>query len=222
MTVTVVTYAEPMSRWQPNARGRLMQAALELYAERGYDQVTVAEIAERAGLTERTFFRHFTDKREVLFSGEVDDQVLAALRAAPDSASPIDAVTTALTAAGALLEERRAFARQRHAVIDANPRLQERELTKFASLSSAITDILRRRGLDATAASLTAEAGVTVFKTAYQRWIVEDNRHDFAALVRDSLAELRAVTSGVPAQPSNERQVDQTTDRSSSHASSRT
>ena len=81
-----------MGRWEPDARGRLMQAALELYGERGFEQTTVAEIAQRAGLTERTFFRHFADKREVLFSGEVDDLVLSALADARPSAAPIDAI----------------------------------------------------------------------------------------------------------------------------------
>ena len=142
-----------------------MQAALELYGERGFDQTTVAEIAERAGLTERTFFRHFADKREVLFSGEVDDLVLNALVDAPRSATPMEAVAAALEAAGDLLEERRDLVRQRQAVIAANPRLREREVIKFARLASAMTDVLRRRGVDELAASLTAEAGIAVLKT---------------------------------------------------------
>lgn len=173
-----------------------MQAALELYGERGFDQTTVAEIAQRAGLTERTFFRHFADKREVLFSGEVDDLVMNALVDAPASASPIDAVAAALEAPDALLAERRDFVRRRQAVIAANPRLQERELVKFATLAVEIADVLRRRGVGATAARLTAEAGVAVFKTAFERWIVEDNRRDFRALVRESLEQLRTEVSG--------------------------
>src|SRR5690349_7718799 len=95
-----------MTRWQPNARGRLRQAALELYGERGYDEVTVAQIAERAGLTERTFYRHFADKREVVFSGEVHRVLVSALAAAPASMTPIAAITAALDAAGAVLDER--------------------------------------------------------------------------------------------------------------------
>jgi AcrR family transcriptional regulator len=184
-----------MSRWQPDARGRLRRAALELYGERGFDQTTVAEIAQRAGLTERTFFRHFADKREVLFSGEVHDLLMNTLVDAPRSATPIEAVTAALEAAGGLLEERRDLTRQRQAVIAANPSLRERELIKFATLASEMADALRRRGVDASAASLTAEAGIAVFKSAFERWLDEDNRRSFRALVRESLDELRAVTA---------------------------
>jgi AcrR family transcriptional regulator len=173
-----------------------MQAALELYSERGFDQTTVAEIAKRAGLTERTFFRHFADKREVLFSGEVDDLVLNTLVDAPRSATPMNAVATALEAAGDLLEERRDLVRRRQAVIAANPALRERELIKFARLASAMTDVLRRRGVDDSAASLTAEAGIAVLKSAFERWIDEDNERDFRQLVRESLDELQAVTAG--------------------------
>src|SRR5579872_7436520 len=102
MSVTVVKYARGMSRWEPNARGRLEQAALELYVERGFDQTTVAQIAQRAGLTERTFFRHFTDKREVLFwgAGALQELLVSTVAGAPASAAPIDAVGAALEVAG--------------------------------------------------------------------------------------------------------------------------
>src|SRR5216683_5817416 len=142
-----------MSRWEPNARGRLEQAALELYIERGFEQTTVAEIAKRAGLTERTFFRYFADKREVLFAGagSLQDFLVGTLASAPDSAAPIDAVALALEAAGALLQERREYARQRQAVIAANAELQERELIKLASLSAALAATLRQRGVPDTA-----------------------------------------------------------------------
>src|SRR5215475_10047386 len=102
-----------MSRWQPNARGRLEQAALDLYTERGFDQTTVAEIAQRAGLTERTFFRHFADKREVLFWGQdaLMQLVTTQIADAPDSASPLETVGGALRAVGEIFEGRRAHAR---------------------------------------------------------------------------------------------------------------
>src|ERR687888_491425 len=126
-----------MSRWQPNARGRLEAAAPELYLERGFEQTTVAEIARRAGLTERTFFRHFADKREVLFggAGALQELLVSEVASAPDSAAPLDAVAAALEAAGALLQERREFARQRQTIITANAELQERELIKLATLA---------------------------------------------------------------------------------------
>ena len=188
-----------MGRWEPNARGRLEQAALELYIERGFEQTTVAEIAARAGLTERTFFRHFADKREVLFAGAdmLQDLLVSTVASAPDSAAPIDAVAAALEAAGAVLQERREYARRRQAVIAANAGLQERELIKLASLASALADALRRRGVTDPAASLTAEAGIAVFKIAFERWVSETGEADLPQLLRASLDGLRAGTAGV-------------------------
>ena len=187
-----------MGRWEPNARGRLEQAALELYVERGFEQTTVAEIAERAGLTERTFFRHFADKREVLFAGAgaLQELLVTAVVGAPDSVAPLEAVAAALEAAGALLQERREYARRRQAVIDANTALQERELIKLAALASALADALRRRGVADPAASLTAEAGIAVFKIAFERWISETSPLSLPQLIRGSLDELKAETAG--------------------------
>ena len=187
-----------MGRWEPNARGRLEQAAMELYVDRGFEQTTVAEIAKRAGLTERTFFRYFADKREVLFAGagSLQDFLVGTLASAPDSAAPIDAVAVALEAAGALLQERREYSRQRQAVIAANTELQERELIKLASLASAIAGALRRRGVTDPAASLAAEAGIAVFKIAFECWVNEASQPDLPRLIRESLDELKAVTAG--------------------------
>jgi AcrR family transcriptional regulator len=187
-----------MSRWEPNARGRLERAALDLYIERGFDQTTVAEIAARAGLTERTFFRHFADKREVLFAGAagLQDFLVSTLASIPDSAAPIDAVAAALEAAGAVLQERRESARQRQAVIAANTELQERELIKLAALAAAMAGVLRQRGVSDPAASLTAEAGIAVFKIAFERWINDTSQRDLPQLIRESLDALKAVTAG--------------------------
>ena len=198
MSVAVINYDSQMTRWQPNGRGRLEQAALALYGERGFENTTVAEIAARAGLTERTFFRHYADKREVLFSGAdaLQELLVSNVAGAPGSIAPIDAVGAALEAAGALLQQRREYARQRQAIIAANTELQERELIKLASLASATADTLRRRGVSDPAASLTAEAGIAVFKIAFERWVQETNQRDLPELIRDSLDELKAVTAG--------------------------
>ena len=188
-----------MARWEPDARGRLAQAALALYGENGYENTTVAEIAQRAGLTERTFFRHFADKREVLFGGgsALQELIVSVVADAPDSQAPIDAAAAGLEAAGEqfFVHEHRDFSRQRQAVIASNPDLQERELTKLAALSTAIADALRRRGLDDPAATLTAEVAIAVFRTAFERWIDETNRDDFPQLVRESLDQLKALTA---------------------------
>lgn len=187
-----------MARWEPDSRGRLEQAALALYAERGYENTTVAEIAARAGLTERTFFRHFADKREVLFWGGrmLEELVVGAVDAAPESASPIDAVTVALEATGPMFEERRDSARRRQRVIDANTELRERELIKLESLASALADALRRRGVADPAATLTAEAGIAVFRVAFARWVSDSDSRDLPQHIRESLDELQAVTAG--------------------------
>jgi AcrR family transcriptional regulator len=185
-----------MSRWEPNARGRLEQAALELYRERGFDQATVAEIAERAGLTERTFFRYFADKREVLFGGQdaLREIYTAAIAGVPDSATPAEAVAAALTAAVPVFHQRHELARQRQAVVAANPGLQERELLKRESLAAAMAGALRERGVADPAASLAAEAGMIAFKTAYARWVSDPGERDLALLIRESLDQLKVMT----------------------------
>ncbi len=171
---------------------------MELYSERGFEQTTVAEIAARAGLTERTFFRHFADKREVLFAGadQLQEIVVSAVISAPDSATPIDAAAAGVEAAGALLQERREFARQRQTVIAANAELRERELIKLASLAAAIAEALRRRGVKDPAASLAAEAAIAAFRIGFERWASKAKAPALPWLIRDSLDELRAVTAG--------------------------
>src|SRR5664279_4589818 len=182
-----------VGRWEPNASGRLRQAAMELYLERGFEQTTVAEIAERAGLTARTFFRHFADKREVLFAGSVSlqEHLVGALDDAPDSASPMAAVSAALAAAAAALGQHREYSRQRQAVIAANVELRERELIKMASLAVALADGLRRRGVADPNASLAAEAGVAVLRVAFERWVSEPDDQDLWHVMRESLDQLK-------------------------------
>ncbi len=187
-----------MARWKPGAQARLEKAALALYRERGFAQATVAEIAERAGLTERTFFRYFADKREVLFSGRdaLRDRLVDALDNAPSSLSAIDAVGAAIEATAGLFEQRKEFARKRQAIIAENPELQERERIKLASLAAELAEGLRRRGVGDPAASLAAEMGVTVFRIAFDRWINEPSARSLAAVMRDSLNELKLVSAG--------------------------
>ncbi|HET9078761.1 MAG TPA: TetR family transcriptional regulator [Acidimicrobiales bacterium] len=191
-----------MGRWEPNARGRLEQAAMELYVERGFDNTTVAEIASRAGLTERTFFRHFADKREVLFGGApaLEERLVGAVLDAPAATAPLDAVALALEAAGSFFEGNRDRVRSRQMVVESNPELRERELIKLASLASALADALRRRGVQDPAAALAAEAGLAVFRVALGRWIHGAGAGDLAAELRASFDELRAVTT--PRRPS--------------------
>jgi AcrR family transcriptional regulator len=198
MSATVVSYHLSMGRWQPDARGRLTQAAFELYGERGFEQTTVAEIAERAGLTERTFFRHFADKREVLFAGAdaLQELLVDTVAKAPDSAAPLETVAAALEAAGAFIQAGGELARQRQAIIAASAELQERELIKLASLASALADALRRRGVEDPAAGLAGEAGIAVFRIAFERWVKATNRQDLPQVINALFDELKAVTAG--------------------------
>lgn len=186
-----------MVRWEPNARGRLEQAAMQLFTERGYDQTTVADIAERAGLTERTFFRHYADKREVLFGGSslLQGVMIKALAGTPESAAPITAVANAVVAAGELLEERRPFSRKRNAVISAHPELQERELIKMATLSAALADELRGRGIDEPSARLIAEAGIAVFRVAFAQWVSGADERELPEIMRALFTDLPRVVA---------------------------
>jgi AcrR family transcriptional regulator len=186
-----------MGRWEPNARERLAEAALQLYGERGYEQTTVAEIAKRAGLTERTFFRHYADKREVLFAGSpLQELFTGAVADAPESASPTEVLAAGLDAAGEMFADRREHARRRQAVVEAHPELRERELIKLASLSAALADTLRRRGVPEPTASLTAETGIAVFKVGFARWIAPSEERGMPELMRELLDELRKVVAG--------------------------
>jgi AcrR family transcriptional regulator len=171
---------------------------MELYSERGFDATTVAQIAERAGLTERTFFRHFADKPDVLFDGAaaLQEYLVGRVAAAPPSLSALDTVVTALaeTAAG-VFEDRREFARRRQAIVAANAELAQREVVKLALLGSAAAGALRERGFEDPAASLAAEAGIAIFKIAFERWTRDDGARSLSRLITataDDLARLAA------------------------------
>lgn len=180
---------------------------MELYQERGFDQTTVADIAVRAELTERTFFRYFADKREVLFGGSdaLRQLLVATIGEAPTASSPLDVVAAALESTSPVFEERRDFARKRRAIIAAHAELQERELIKFASLASAMKEALRERGVASSIASLAADAGIAVFRSAFQRWLDDAKKRDIGYHVREALRELKTVAAGEPERRSSSR-----------------
>ncbi|WP_042395277.1 TetR family transcriptional regulator [Streptacidiphilus carbonis] len=186
-----------MGRWEPNARGRLGRAAMELYVERGFDQTTVADIAERAGLTKRTFFRHYADKRDVLFVGTalLTEVVARAVTEAPADLSPVAATTRALEAAAGIVQERPEDVRMRQAVIDAHVELQERELVKLAALATDLAAALQARGVDVWTARLLAETGLAAFRVAFARWIADNAEGPLTRLVTDSMEELAAAVA---------------------------
>lgn len=192
-----------MTRWQPGTPDRLRSAALELFATRGFEQTTAADIARAVGLTERTFFRHFADKREVIFAGQ--DQLVATIVDAVSTAAtgepPMAAVARGIAAAGGhFTGDRRESARQRQVVVDANPSLQERERHKLARLADSVAGALRARGVPEPAATLAGETGATVFTVAFGQWITDGETRPFGEVAAAVLAELTAVLN--PAAPS--------------------
>jgi AcrR family transcriptional regulator len=179
-----------MSRWEPNAAERLVAAAVELFAERGYDAVTIVEIAERAGLTKRTLFRHFSDKREILFHGQDSyrDLFAAAIRDTPAEGSPLEAIRAAATVfAAGFAYERREFLAKRQAVINDTPELQERDLLKAASLTAAMVTALTQRGVELVTAKLTANIGALALGDAFHDWLQPGNKESMATLSQRAL-----------------------------------
>jgi AcrR family transcriptional regulator len=171
---------------------------MDLFAERGFEATTVAGIAERAGVTERTFFRHFADKREVLFAGEeqLEAVFVDAIADAPADASLKGLLVAALDAGGGALQDMRGrdFARARNEIITANEQLQERELLKMAKLSHAVTAALVARGVADVPARLAGDLVVSVFGTAFARWVTPGETRDLVELQREGLAVISDLT----------------------------
>lgn len=190
-------YDSGVPRWTEDARGRLQRAALELFMERGYEQVTVAQIAERAGLTRRSFFNHFTDKREIFFAGADAFQahVVACMTAAPSGLDPFEAATAALASAGEEIAKMAGDAAGPvRALIEASAELRERDLAKMLAVTCAMADTLVDRGATARVADLTARAAVMAFTVAFQDWTNHPER-DLAALMHTASVDLRRVIS---------------------------
>ncbi|GAA1299953.1 TetR family transcriptional regulator [Planotetraspora silvatica] len=185
-----------MARWQPDAHGRLEAAALELFRERGFDQTTVTDIAARAGLDKRTFYRLFGDKREALFSGgKLLEEVLVKAVAETDAA-PFETVIAAFhQVADEIFADRLDLVRVRQSIIEGSPELKERELRKMGSLAAAVAAALRAKGVGETPAILATESGVTVFRVAFARWVAPGSDALLTDLIAEVAAELRAVTS---------------------------
>ncbi|MEV5953025.1 helix-turn-helix domain-containing protein [Streptomyces sp. NPDC051987] len=189
-----------MARWQPNARLRLVQAAIDLFGEQGYDSTTVAQIAERAGLTKTTFFRHFPDKCEVLFAGQEEHGRLLAegAAAAAGTATPLEAVAAALDAlAASFTPEQRAFGPRLMRVIDSDSELRERAAFKRLTLATTLATALGERGVTEPTASLAAHLGAQAFSDAFARWITPANDRPLSDLARESLDALREATAAL-------------------------
>ena len=195
MSAAVIITLLSMGRWQPDARGRMKRAAMDLGAERGFEQTTAGDIAEHAGVTERTFFRHFADKREVLFDGSeaLLQSTREAIVAAPADLSPLETALLGIAAATELVVDDRDHAVRRWQIITANPSLQERELLKLATMADTTAEALRNRGIAEPAASLAAHNAVTVFRVAYSRWVSTPESPVFTACFKETAAALRTL-----------------------------
>ncbi|MDH6139358.1 MULTISPECIES: TetR/AcrR family transcriptional regulator [Kitasatospora] len=190
-----------MPRWKPDARQRLVVAALGLFAEQGYDETTVAQISERAGLTRSTFFRHFADKREILTAGQKALSRLLAegIDAAPADATPMTAVAAGLErASGEMTSFNREISPLLHAAIEANAELQERNALKSIGMATAMVEALKRRDVPEPTAHVAAELGVLAFKLGFSRWADpsrDENPGELATHTRAAFDELRAAAA---------------------------
>ncbi|MFD4637544.1 TetR/AcrR family transcriptional regulator [Lentzea sp. NPDC058436] len=184
-----------MARWDPGTEDRLRRAALELFVEHGYDDVTVTQIAERAGITRRSYFRYFPDKREVLFAGseQLPPVIAEAVRASEETSPPAIALDAARRV-GVLLVERVGRTVERRAVIASSPELQERERTKSAAMTAALADALAERG--AVEPGLLARLVAVCLQEAFERWL--DTGEDFGACFDAVVASVRSAAELFP------------------------
>lgn len=193
-----------MVRWEPGTAERLQKAALELFAVQGFEQTTATQIAQSVGLTERTFFRHFSDKREVLFPRQnaFGESFLAGMAQAPADAPVIEVMACAVRNSALIFpEERRPSARARQSVISQTPALRERERNKLADLADDLAEALRARGVEDPTATLAAHSGVAAFGVAFTQWISEGEQRPFAELAAEALQALRTLTTPSPTTP---------------------
>lgn len=191
-----------MARWEPGARERLVLAAADLFTEQGYDETTVAQIAERAGVTRSTFFRHFADKREVLVAGQeaLSRLFAAGIAEAPGDATPLEAVASGLRHASlAMGPFNRELAPRLHAAISASAELQERDALKSVGLAAAMVDALVARGVPDLPAHVAGELGILAFKRGFAQWAAgdSDDGESLARLTATALADLRAASAAL-------------------------
>jgi AcrR family transcriptional regulator len=188
-----------MPRWEHGSQERLKQAAMELFDEQGFENTSAVQIAQRAGVTTRTFFRYFPDKQSILFvdADLLRTALLQGIRDAADVAEPLGVVVRALVEFDWEGLGPKESQRRRDAMITSNPELLERELNKQQQMSDAFGDALRQRGVEAHAAELAARVGIQVFQTAYRRWLAADDETDLTTIVDASTSTLAAIMPAV-------------------------
>ncbi|ROS43338.1 TetR/AcrR family transcriptional regulator [Amycolatopsis thermoflava] len=183
-----------MGRWPGGTQQRLQEAAIKLFSESGYDSTTVADIAGTAGVTERTFYNHFADKRDVLFPDQQQfiAEVAEAVTAAPPGQPPLDTILAALRHTADWFDQHRDAAQRRRKILDTRAELRERELAKMAALDTAIAAALRERGCPTGTATLTAVAAVAAYRLAVDTWLTDPEHRSLRQHLNWSFEELRA------------------------------
>ncbi len=188
-----------MPRWEPNPRERLERAAIELFSEQGYNETTVEQIAAGAGLARSTFFRHFGDKREILFGGQdgLAARLAEGIEKAPSKQTALEAIETAFTDVAEIwfTPERRDLAPRRISVIESNPDLAERELLKRRGITNAITGALRSRGIEEPFTTVAAELATLAFSETIAAWAEPDNTEEFPAIARRVLRRMHTAAT---------------------------
>ncbi|MCU1405867.1 MAG: TetR family transcriptional regulator [Glaciihabitans sp.] len=181
-----------MGRWEPDAHGRLLRASIDLFAERGYEATTTAQIAERAGLTRTTLFRLFPDKREILFKGQemLIVRAVEGIERAPETATPFEILRSSIkNLADGHPASTRATGRALDPIIASSPELQERASFKRVSITNAIHEALTARIGDPRLAGVLADIGVRAYYAGYNTWVASDDPRPMTDAVLEELAE---------------------------------
>ncbi|MDI3409258.1 TetR/AcrR family transcriptional regulator [Streptomyces cavernicola] len=187
-----------MGRWDVATHWRLANAATELFEERGYDAVTATHIAERAGVTRRSYFRYYADKREVMFAGtgQTPPELYQAVRAVCPGTPPLATALEALARVGSLLIAHQRNLARRRALIEAIPELKERDRTKLAELAEVVCAALTHRGADEDTARIVAQIALVAYENALARWLKAEGREDFASCIAAAATTLQAAVPG--------------------------
>jgi AcrR family transcriptional regulator len=188
-----------MPRWEHGSEERLKQAAMELFDEQGFENTSAVQIAQRARVTTRTFFRYFPDKQSILFvdADLLRTTLLQGIHDAPDVTEPLGVVTRVMAEFDWEGLGPRESQRRRDTMITSNPELLERELNKQWQMAEAFCDALRGRGVESQVAELAARVGIQVFQTAYRRWLGADDQTDLATIVASSMSSLAEIVPAV-------------------------
>ena len=200
-----------MPRWEHGSEERMKQAAMELFEEQGFEDTSAVQIAERARVTTRTFFRYFPDKEEVLFADAdaLNEALVQELLQIPDLSKPLEAVTGTLAGYDWARLGSRETLRRRSRMIASDPRLLERDLIKQHQMAGGFGWALCERGIDPDIAELAASTGSQIFRMAYRKWLESSDDADLTT-VTDSVMSLLAAIVPRAGSPRGRRKAPRT------------